>query len=154
MVRNRTKWIVGTSIIAASLTLGGVALATAPTGTIVSEVIGAGSTSANYRLRANPDTSTVVASFTFGPNSSTGWHTHPGRTLVTVKSGTFTVYHAADCEPLVYGPGDAFVELPSTVHVGRNETSDPVELGVVFFRVPIGGSPRIDQPQPEDCDVT
>jgi hypothetical protein len=44
----------------------------------------------------------VVASFTFGPNSSTGWHTHPGRTLVTVKSGTFTVYHAEYCEPLVF----------------------------------------------------
>ena len=71
-----------------------------------------------------------------------------------MKSGTFTVYHAEDCEPLVYGPGDAFVELPTTVHVGRNETSDPVELGVVFFRVPIGGSPRIDQPQPKDCAVT
>jgi quercetin dioxygenase-like cupin family protein len=154
MRRDRTKWIVGSSIIAASLMLGGVALATAPTGSIVSTVIGAGSTDATYRFRARPGTNTVVASFTFGANSSTGWHTHPGRTLVTVKSGTFTVYHAEDCEPLVYGPGDAFVELPTTVHVGRNETSQPVELGVVFFRVPIGGNPRIDQPQPEDCAVT
>jgi hypothetical protein len=25
----------------------------------------------------------------------------PGKTLVTVKSGTFTVYHAKDCEPMV-----------------------------------------------------
>ena len=154
MRRNRSKLIVGTSILAASLTLGSAAMATAPTGSVVSEVIGAGATDQNYRLRAKPDTNTVVASFTFGPNSSTGWHTHPGRTLVTVKSGTFTVYHADDCEPLVYGPGDAFVELPTTVHAGRNETSDPVELGVVYFRVPIGGDPRIDQPQPEDCAIT
>jgi hypothetical protein len=76
------------------------------------------------------------------------------RTSSEVKSGTFTVYHARDCEPTVYGPGDAFVELPSTVHVGRNETGDVVELGVVFFGVPIGGSPRIDQAQPEDCEIT
>jgi hypothetical protein len=54
----------------------------------------------------------------------------------------------------VYGPGDAFVELPSTVHIGRNETGGDVELGVVFFGVPIGGSPRIDQPQPAGCAVT
>ena len=154
MLRTRTKWLVGISIIAASLALTGVAIATGSTGSVSSTVIGAGATDQAYELRAKPGFNTVVASFTFGPNSSTGWHTHPGRTLVTVKSGTFTVYHAEGCEPLVYGPGDAFVELPTTVHVGRNETSAPVELGVVFFKVPIDGSPRIDQPQPETCDVT
>ncbi|HYG72872.1 MAG TPA: cupin domain-containing protein [Actinomycetota bacterium] len=154
MARNRTRWVVGASIVAASLTLSGVAVATAPTGSVASEVIGAGSTDQNFKLVARPDTNTVVASFTIGPNSSTGWHTHPGRTLVTVKTGTFTVYHADDCEPLVYEPGDAFVELPSSIHVGRNETAEPVELGVGFFRVPIDGSPRIDQPQPTTCDVT
>jgi quercetin dioxygenase-like cupin family protein len=154
MVKNRSKWVVVVSIIAVSLTLSGVAIATGPTGSVVSEVIGAGTTDAKFELQAKPGTNTVVASFTFGANSSTGWHTHPGRTLVTVKSGTFTVYHAEDCAPLVYEPGDAFVELPSTVHVGRNETTQPVELGVVFFKVPIDGSPRIDQPQPANCDVT
>jgi hypothetical protein len=59
-----------------------------------------------------------------------------------------------DCEARAYGPGDAFVELPSTVHIGRNETGDIVELGVVFFGVPVGGSPRIDQPQPDGCEIT
>jgi hypothetical protein len=29
-----------------------------------------------------------------------------------------------------------------------------VKLGVVFFGVPVGSSPRIDQPQPEDCAIT
>jgi len=154
MVGYRSKWVFATSIIAVSLTLSGVAIATGPTGSVVSEVLGAGATDGKFEFRAKPGTNTVVASFTFGPNSSTGWHTHPGRTLVTVKSGTFTVYHAEDCAPLVYEPGDAFVELPTTVHVGRNETTESVELGVVFFKVPIDGSPRIDQPQPENCDVT
>jgi quercetin dioxygenase-like cupin family protein len=162
MLKNRSKWVAGASIIAvsltlsgaASLTLSGVAIATDATGDVVSTVIGSGTTDQPFRFKARPGTNTVVASFTFGPNSSTGWHTHPGRTLVTVKSGTFTVYHAEECEPLVFGPGDAFVELPQTVHIGRNETDEPVELGVVFFRVPIDGSPRIDQPQPENCDIT
>jgi quercetin dioxygenase-like cupin family protein len=153
-MKRRISWVVGASIVAVSMALAGVAIATPSTGSVVSEVIGAGSTSETFRFRAKPEFSTVVARFTFGPNSSTGWHTHPGRTLVTVKSGTFTVYHAEDCEPIVYEPGDAFVELPTTVHVGRNETTGNVELGVVFFRVPIGGSPRIDQPQPEDCEIT
>jgi quercetin dioxygenase-like cupin family protein len=154
IMKKRSTWLIGAAIVAASMTLAGVAIATPSTGSVVSEVIGAGSTSEPFRFTAKPELNTVVARFTFGPNSSTGWHTHPGRTLVTVKSGTFTVYHADDCAPMVYEPGDAFVELPTTVHVGRNETSEPVELGVVFFRVPIGGSPRIDQPQPSGCEIT
>ena len=154
MVRTRTRWVFGAAVVAAVLTVSGVAVATGPTGSVVSTVIGAGATEETFGFKARPGSNTVVASFTFGPNSSTGWHTHPGRTLVTVKTGTFTVYHAEDCEPLVYEPGDAFVELPTTVHVGRNETSETVELGVVYFKVPIGGSPRIEQDQPEDCDIT
>jgi quercetin dioxygenase-like cupin family protein len=153
-VRKRSRLIIGAALIAGSVALAGVAAATSSSGSVVSEVIGAGSMSSSVGLLAARGTNTVVADFTFGPNSSTGWHTHPGKTLVTVKSGTFTVYHAKDCEPTVYGPGDAFVELPTTVHVGRNETDGVVELGVVFFGVPIGGSPRIDQPQPGGCDVT
>ena len=162
MLKSRSKWVAGASIIAASLTLSGavsltgsrVAGATDATGEVVSTMIGAGTTDEQFEFKARPGKNTLVASFTFGPHSSSGWHTHPGRTLVTVKSGTFTVYHAEECEPLVFGPGDAFVELPTTVHVGRNETDEPVELGVVFFRVPIGGSPRIDQPQPANCEIT
>jgi quercetin dioxygenase-like cupin family protein len=152
--QRRMRLVLGASMIVASMALASVAVATGPTGSIASEVIGAGSMPNGIGFVATPGTNTVVADFTFGPNSSTGWHTHPGKTLVTVKSGTFTVYHARDCEPTVYGPGDAFVELPSTVHVGRNETGDVVELGVVFFGVPIGGSPRIDQSRPEGCEIT
>jgi quercetin dioxygenase-like cupin family protein len=154
MVGNRTRWVTVAAVVAASMALTGVAVATGPTGSVVSAVIGAGSMPNGVGFAATPGTNTVVASFTFGANSSTGWHTHPGKTLVTVKSGTFTVYHARDCAPNVYRPGDAFVERPSTVHVGRNETGSIVELGVVFFGVPIGGSPRIDQPQPAGCAIT
>jgi len=154
MVRNRIRWVIGAAVIATSMALTAVSVATGPTGSVVSEVLGAGSMPNGTGFAATPDTNVVVADFTFGPNSATGWHTHPGKTLVTMKSGTFTVYHAKDCAPTVYGPGDAFVELPSTVHVGRNETGSTVELGVVFFGVPIGGSPRVGQPQPEGCAIT
>jgi quercetin dioxygenase-like cupin family protein len=154
IMSRRIRWVFGASLIAASMALAGVAVATGSTGSVLSEVIGAGSMPSGMGFVATPGTTTVVADFTFGANSSTGWHTHPGKTLVTVKAGTFTVYHAKDCAPSVYGPGDAFVELPSSVHVGRNETGDTVELGVVFFGVPAGGSPRIDQPQPANCELT
>jgi quercetin dioxygenase-like cupin family protein len=153
-MRTSRKRGIGLALVIGSIGLAGAAWATGSTGSVIAEVIGAGSLAHGSGFAAVPGTNTVVADFTFGPNSSTGWHTHPGKTLVTVKSGTFTVYHAKDCEPNVYGPGDAFVELPSTVHVGRNETEGVTELGVVFFGVPIGESPRIDQPQPDSCEIT
>ena len=77
----------------------------------------------------------------------------PARRSSRCSPGTFTVYHD-NCHAMTYEAGDAFVELPSSIHVGRNETDGTVQLGVVFFGVPIGGSPRIDQPQPDGCDVT
>jgi quercetin dioxygenase-like cupin family protein len=152
---NRAVGAVATLAIAASIALTAVAVATPSTGTVTAVVIGAGSLTTDYgtRLNLKPDTNTVVAEYTFGPRSSTGWHTHPGKTLVTVQQGTFTVYHD-NCHRHVYRAGDAFVEVPSSVHVGRNETGGIVKLGVVFTNVPVGGSPRIDQPQPADCDVT
>ena len=144
---------VGAFAIAGSLGLAAVAVATPSTGTVSPVIIGVGSMSKGMGFNARPGTNTVVADYTVGPDSSTGWHSHPGKTLVTVQSGRFTVYHD-NCRARTYGPGEAFVELPSSVHVGRNETDGTVKLGVVFFGVPIGGSPRIDHPQPDGCEVT
>lgn len=145
--------MVGAVVITASIGLATIALATPSAGTITPVVVGAGAMSKGMGLAVHPGTNTVVAGYTFGAHSSTGWHSHPGKTLVTVQSGTFTVYHD-NCRKFTYGPGDAFVELPSSVHIGRNETDGDVQLGVVYFNVPIGGSPRIDQPQPDGCDVS
>ena len=152
--RKRRTVLAGLVALALALAgaLAGAALASPPTGTATAVVIGAGSMPTGMGLNVHPGTNTVVAEYTFQPHSSTGWHSHPGKTLVTVASGTFTVYHD-NCHAHTYEAGDAFVELPSSVHVGRNETDGVVKLGVVFFGVPIGGSPRIDQPQPEGCEV-
>ena len=151
--KKRTIIAIVSLTAVASLILAAVAMASPPTGTSTPTVIGAGQlvSTSGMGLNIRPGTNTVVAQYVFGPNSSTGWHSHPGKTLVTVQSGTFTVYHD-NCHAHVYEAGDAFVELPSSVHVGRNETGGTVQLGVVFTNVPIGGSPRIDQAQPAGCD--
>jgi hypothetical protein len=49
----------------------------------------------------------VVASITFPPGSSTGWHTHPGVFLVTVASGRVQEIDA-DCDPEVFTAGESF----------------------------------------------
>ena len=141
------------ALVAASIGLATVALASPPSGTITPVIIATGSMPTGMGLAVHPGTNTIVGQYTFGPHSSTGWHSHPGKTLVVVQSGTFTVYHD-DCHAMTYGPGSSFVELPSSIHVGRNETDSNVVLGVVYFDVPIGGAFRIDQPQPAGCDKT
>ena len=155
MKKSKIRWAValgGAAVLTISIGLA-AALASPSSGTITPVIIATGSMPTGMGLAVHPGTNTIVGQYTFGPHSSTGWHSHPGKTLVVVRSGTFTVYHD-NCQAHTYGPGDAFVELPPSVHIGRNETDGNVQLGVVYFDVPIGGSPRIDQPQPDGCDVS
>src|SRR5258708_5512975 len=67
-----------------------------------------------------------------GATASTGWHTHPGHSLIIVTSGTLTEYDA-DCTPHVYAfvqgqPAPTFVDpghAHGHVHIVRNEGSVP-----------------------------
>jgi quercetin dioxygenase-like cupin family protein len=89
---------------------------------------------------------------TIVPGGTFGWHSHPGPSLVTVKSGTATFYLADDptCSPHVVPAGSGFVDSGGDVHVVRNEgTVDLVT--VVVSLVPAGATRRIDQDNPGNC---
>jgi quercetin dioxygenase-like cupin family protein len=64
----------------------------------------------------------------FPPGASTGWHSHPGSSLILVVSGTVTHYSGDDpsCAPHAYPAGDGFIYRGS-VHMLQNESSDPAE---------------------------
>jgi quercetin dioxygenase-like cupin family protein len=86
------------------------------------------------------------------PGGTFGWHSHPGPSLVAVKSGTLTLYMAHDpnCTPRVVPAGSSFVDAGNMVHVARNEGT--VELVVVQTAlVPAGAPGRIDEPKPGNC---
>jgi len=89
---------------------------------------------------------------TITPGGTFGWHSHPGPSLVIVKSGTATFYLASDptCTPHVVTAGSGFVDSGGDVHVVRNEgTVDLVT--VVASLIPAGATRRIDQPNPGNC---
>src|SRR4029453_3794998 len=46
------------------------------------------------------------------PGGSTGWHTHPGASLIVVTAGTATAYEGDDptCKSTVYTQGMGFVD--------------------------------------------
>jgi quercetin dioxygenase-like cupin family protein len=89
---------------------------------------------------------------TIVPGGTFGWHSHPGPSLVIVKSGTATFYMADDltCAPHVVPAGSGFVDEGSDVHVVRNEGTVDLVTVVVSF-VPAGATRRIDEPAPGNC---
>jgi len=87
------------------------------------------------------------------PGGSTGWHTHPGHSLIIVTAGTVTAYDGDDrnCAPTVYTQGMGFVDHGGDhVHLLRNEGS--VEARTVAVQlIPADAVRRIDAPSPGNC---
>ncbi len=87
------------------------------------------------------------------PGGSTGWHTHPGHSLITVTAGAVTAYEGddPDCKPHVYTVGMGFVDPGGGhVHVIRNE-GDVVAQTVAVQLIPAGQPRRIDVADPGNC---
>ena len=84
------------------------------------------------------------ATVTIAPKGTSGWHTHPGIVLVTVKSGSVTFYDKT-CTGLVHAAGSTFIEVDGDgPGIARNESPTvPVEL-VVTYLVPTGAVLRVD----------
>jgi len=93
-----------------------------------------------------------------GAIASTGWHTHPGHSLIIVTSGSITDY-MADCMPHVYTfvpgqPSPTLVDPGSGhLHIIRNEGSVPASTITVQLIPydPAKANRRIDAPAPETC---
>ncbi|MGZ8597038.1 MAG: cupin domain-containing protein [Actinomycetota bacterium] len=149
----RRKRLLGLSLIAMALVMAvGVAVATPGSG-VTAVPLASAQIDDRVRLQQGEGKTTVVADFTLTPGGTTGWHSHPGKTLVLVTAGEFTLYRDRDgrCRTRTYGPGEGFVEPPSSVHVGVNEGDTNVKLVGIFFRVGDDGVTRIDKPDPGVC---
>ncbi len=89
----------------------------------------------------------------FPPGATTGWHSHPGPSLIFVVAGTVTNYMGDDrhCTPHTYSAGTGFVDAGGTdVHILRNEGSVDAETIAVQF-LPTGATRKIDEPDPGNC---
>ena len=149
----RKKRLLGLSLIAMALVMAvGAAVATPGSG-VTAVPLASAQIDQSVSLRQAEGKRTVVADFTLTPGGTTGWHSHPGKTLVLVTAGEFTLYRDREgrCRTRTYGPGDGFVEPPSSVHVGVNEGATSVKLVAIFFRVGDDGVTRIDKPDPGVC---
>jgi quercetin dioxygenase-like cupin family protein len=106
------------------------------------------------QINTNGSSDLYVLENTIAPGGTFGWHSHPGPSLVIVKSGTATFYLANDptCSPRVVPTGSGFVDEGNDTHVVRNEGNDDL-VTVVVSLVPAGQERRIDQLAPDNCGV-
>jgi uncharacterized cupin superfamily protein len=94
-----------------------------------------------------------VQSNVFAPGGSSGWHTHPGHSLIIVTAGTVTAYEGDDrsCTPHLYTVGMGLVdEGGDHVHNIRNEGT--VEARTIAVQlIPAEATRRIDAADPRNC---
>jgi hypothetical protein len=164
----KSKWVWALLVVAlGAVAYGGVALATAPSGgftgsTLAQAQFGELNTHVHTlpadweaMIKTKGLTDLYFRSNVWPVGASTGWHTHPGPSLVIVTAGTVTVYEGDDpsCTPHVYSATgtNAFVDIGGgDVHLVRNEGTVEARAVAVQF-VPAGAARTIDAPDPGNC---
>jgi quercetin dioxygenase-like cupin family protein len=106
----------------------------------------------DLKLKTKADSDVYVTRNAIAVGGQSGWHTHPGPSLITVTVGEITVYEADLCTPIHYRAGDGSIDLGSGhVHLIRNESSAAAETVVVQI-IPKDATRRIDAPVPNNCN--
>jgi quercetin dioxygenase-like cupin family protein len=101
-------------------------------------------------LRTHGASDVYVVDNKFSPGSSTGWHSHPGPSLILVLSGTLTNHTGDNCAGTSYSAGQGFIDPAGVTHEVTNDTGAPAE-DVAVQLLPHGAARKTDQPQPSNC---
>lgn len=107
----------------------------------------------DLRLMSKDDSDVYVVRNAIASGAHSGWHTHPGPSLVTVTVGAIAVYDGDDpaCPKTIYKAGQGSIDLGGGhIHLIRNESGAPAETVAVQF-LPRGETRRQDLPKPTNC---
>ena len=144
-------------ILAGSLTVPALAAATPPAGVVSNVIVAQGATTSPIKKRADVAGGWAVSledrghsEFYFqdlvvGPGGYTGWHSHPGVLLITVKEGSVDFYDK-DCAKRTYTAGQSFTE-GADPHAAVNRGTGNARLLVAYI-VKQGEPRRIEAAQP------
>jgi quercetin dioxygenase-like cupin family protein len=108
-------------------------------------------------IKSKGRTDLRVTEVNFPAGSSSGWHSHPGPNLLTVKQGSVVEYDSDNplCTGTTYNTGDTFGDNGGTaVHLVRNEGSTAaIVMAVALY--PHGVTPTTDstKSKPNNCDA-
>ena len=104
------------------------------------------------RISTKGATDVHVLENRIAPGGTFGWHSHPGPSIVVVKTGALTLYRGDDptCTGQTIGAGFGFVDDGGDIHVVRNEGAVETVVYVTSL-VPRDAARRIDEPSPGNC---
>jgi quercetin dioxygenase-like cupin family protein len=105
------------------------------------------------RIKTQGLSDVYVVDNKFAVGSTTGWHSHPGPSLVLVVAGTLTNYSSDDpsCAPHVYTAGQSFIDAGGgDTHMVRNEGSVAAE-DIAVQLLPKDSIRKTDAPAPAGC---
>jgi quercetin dioxygenase-like cupin family protein len=105
-------------------------------------------------LKTHGSSDLYVVDNKLAPGGTTGWHSHPGPSIIFVVAGAITNHMSDDpsCTPHVYNAGQGFVDPGGgDEHILRNEGTTQAETIAVQF-LPQGADRRTDVPvAPGNC---
>lgn len=99
----------------------------------------------DVKLSTKANSDVYVTRNSIGIGGHSGWHMHPGPSLITVTVGEITAYDSSDplCTAKVYRTGEGFIDSGDHAHLLKNESGAPAETVAVQF-LPDGSTRRID----------
>lgn len=103
------------------------------------------------KLRTRGTSDVYVVDNKFASGVSTGWHSHPGPSLILVTAGTITNHTADNCSGQTYSAGSGFIDPGGKdVHMLTNDAGDPAETIAVQL-LPHGALRKTPAQPPATC---
>jgi len=148
--------------IAVAICLSSTALATPGVGTLLNVVFNRATAQPIHAfghsgrwtalLVTTSPTDFIIQQVQLAPGGYSGWHSHLGPVVLTVKQGTATMYRVEHgrCLRLEFPAGTAFVE-PVGPHALQNESATDVLEAFNAHIIPAGAPQRVDEPDPGVC---
>lgn len=106
------------------------------------------------QLKTKDQSEIYVTRNAIAPGGYSGWHTHPGPSMVTVTVGSVKVYDGSDpiCAWKTYNAGEGFLDeggdhLHNVTNASGSEAAETVATQIV----PVGATRRVDAPKPTNC---
>ena len=150
------------TMLAVSLLAPALAIATPPAGVVSNVILAQGATTGPMRehitrdnnwavrLESEGDSEFYVQDLVVGPKGYTGWHSHPGLLMITVKEGAIDFYDQ-HCLKRTYAAGQSFIEAAEP-HNAMNSSPHNARLLVAYI-IKKGEPRRLEAPQPK-CGET
>jgi quercetin dioxygenase-like cupin family protein len=146
------------SVAIVALVSAGSGRATEPSGVVSNVLLAQGRTISSLKekikvgaqwavaLEDNGQSEMYFQDLVIGPGGYTGWHSHPGLLLITMKEGSIDFYNK-DCVKTTYTAGQSFSE-GADPHAAVNTGSSNARL-LVAYVVKSGELRRIERSQPK-----